>query len=218
MENLEGKFNAPESIPEQEEGVRKDEVSGESLLETAEDKVINGSAEAKPKSRDELSFEIMAMNQNDLGPETKILLGKYQRGEKLSQKERNRLGAVRNEWWRAKIGSKFKTWRGKPTEGFVMDLRRKGIMTVFNIEGDKKETFLNEDQSFNDQESNQESYLIKDFQKEFFKKNGWDKESLNSLKGYLISKYPDSVEEVQVVVGIIQHTQTQLKVDLLKEQ
>jgi len=67
--------------------------------------------------------------------------------------------------------------------------------------------------------SNYESLaVVGDFYKEILKKDSWDKGSLDSLKGYLIDKHPDSVEEIQVIAGLVLHLYLQEEVEEEKEE
>ena len=59
--------------------------------------------------------------------------------------------------------------------------------------------------------------IVADFYREILKKDSWDKGFLDALKGYLIDKYPDSVEEIQVVVGMVRHLYLQKEVEEAKE-
>lgn len=90
-----------------------------------------------------------------------------------------------------------------------------------NAESGVEETFYHDFLSAKELENNfsqnESLAVVADFYREILKKDRWDKSSLDALKGYLIDKHPDSVEEIQVVVGMVQHLYLQEEVEKEKE-
>lgn len=117
-------------MKEGEEKLNKDmsenviaEASKETRVEVLEsERVKEGSGEIV-KTRDELSFDVMARYKNKLKVSTKELLDKFRSGEELTQAERNVLFNRRNEWWPKIFGHRYKDWKGEITKGMKRHLK-----------------------------------------------------------------------------------------------
>lgn len=99
------------------------EASKETRVEVLEGERVKEDSGEIVKTRDELSFDVMAMYKNKLKVSTQELLDRFRSGEELTQAERNILFNRRNAWWRKTFDNRYKNWKGEITKEMKRHLK-----------------------------------------------------------------------------------------------
>ncbi len=111
------------------------------------------------------------------------------------------------------------------------NLAKKNVMIINRAGGEVAEVWDKSDkkgfgrnavwlnpEKFEEMRNNPDTKILFDFYDEVMKKDRWSRGEIDALKGHLIDRNPDSLEEIQVIGGIVWHSYQQKVVDEEKER